>query len=91
MTKLFQQLQQKVYKNKETGEVTDEEVELTKDEGNRPETNLEGLSSLPPVYGEGKFITAGKCFTIIRWFSFCCFNGSKVKQEKRNLRTTWIL
>ena len=49
----------KSVKNKETGEVTDEEVELTKDEGNRPETNLEGLSSLPPVYGEGKFITAG--------------------------------
>ena len=49
----------KLVKNKETGEITEEIVELTKDEGNRHETTLEGLSSLPAVYGEGKFISAG--------------------------------
>jgi acetyl-CoA C-acetyltransferase len=45
--------------NKETKEVTHKEVTLTKDEGNRPETTLEGLQSLQPVMGPGKNITAG--------------------------------
>ena len=49
----------KLVKNKETGEITEETIELSKDEGNRPETTIEGLSSLPAVYGEGKFISAG--------------------------------
>ena len=44
--------------NKETKEVTFETVTLTKDEGNRPETTLEGLVSLKPVK-EGGCITAG--------------------------------
>ena len=48
----------KLTKNKETGEVNKEEVTIESDEGNRPETTLEGLSSLPPVYND-KFITAG--------------------------------
>ena len=56
---IIQTVTTKSVKNKETGEVSEEEVVLTKDEGNRPETNMEGLSSLPPVYGEDKFITAG--------------------------------
>jgi len=46
-------------KNKETGEVSMQEVTLTKDEGNRPETTLEGLSKLEPVRGPEKIITAG--------------------------------
>jgi acetyl-CoA C-acetyltransferase len=44
--------------NKETGEITFEDVVLEKDEGNRPSTTLEGLSSLKPVR-EGGYITAG--------------------------------
>lgn len=44
--------------NKETKEVTFETVTLTKDEGNRADTSLEGLSSLKPVK-EGGCITAG--------------------------------
>ncbi len=48
----------KLVKNKETGEVTKEEVTLTKDEGNRPSTKLEGLQSLNPVM-DGGVITAG--------------------------------
>ncbi len=46
-------------KNKETGEITDEEVTIAKDEGNRPSTTLEGLSSLQPVLGPDTTITAG--------------------------------
>jgi len=48
----------KLTKDKETGEVGKEDVVIESDEGNRPETTLEGLSSLPPVYND-KFITAG--------------------------------
>ncbi|HZF46381.1 MAG TPA: acetyl-CoA C-acyltransferase [Sphingomonadaceae bacterium] len=44
--------------NKETGEVTKHEVTIAKDEGNRPETTLEGLASLNPVV-PGGVITAG--------------------------------
>ncbi|PKQ07038.1 MAG: acetyl-CoA C-acyltransferase, partial [Alphaproteobacteria bacterium HGW-Alphaproteobacteria-11] len=46
-------------KDKETGEVSHVEFTLTKDEGNRPSTTLEGLQSLQPVMGPGMNITAG--------------------------------
>ena len=45
--------------NKETGEVTEQEVVADRDDCNRPGTTIEGLSSLQPVMGEDKFITAG--------------------------------
>jgi len=44
--------------DKATGEVSDREITLKKDEGNRPETTLEGLQSLKTVI-EGGTITAG--------------------------------
>ncbi|QSB44966.1 acetyl-CoA C-acyltransferase [Altererythrobacter sp. FM1] len=44
--------------NKETGEISDKEITLKQDEGNRPSTTLEGLSSLQPVIPGGS-ITAG--------------------------------
>jgi acetyl-CoA C-acetyltransferase/acetyl-CoA acyltransferase len=45
--------------NKETGEVSDREVTIAKDEGNRADTTIEGLSALQPVMGPGTTITAG--------------------------------
>jgi acetyl-CoA C-acetyltransferase len=51
--------------NKETKEITEHEVTLSKDEGNRPSTTAESLAGLAPVFKdgihikEGKFITAG--------------------------------
>jgi acetyl-CoA C-acetyltransferase len=51
--------------NKETKEITEHEVTLSKDEGNRPSTSEESLAGLQPVFKdgihikEGKFITAG--------------------------------
>ena len=48
-----------------TGATSQKKVTLTKDEGNRADTNLEGLSSLKPVFAngvivkQGRFITAG--------------------------------
>jgi len=44
--------------NKETGEITFDDVVLEKDEGNRPTTTLEGLAGLAPVRENG-YITAG--------------------------------
>ena len=51
--------------DKATGQASPKEVTLAMDEGNRPDTTLEGLSSLKPVFGggetikEGRYITAG--------------------------------
>jgi acetyl-CoA C-acetyltransferase len=51
--------------DRETGEVSKRAVSLAKDEGNRPDTNLDGLAALKPVFkdgltiGQGKYITAG--------------------------------
>ena len=44
--------------NKESKEITFEDVLLEKDEGNRPSTTLEGLANLKPVRENG-YITAG--------------------------------
>lgn len=49
----------KIVVDKASGETSEEEVTLTKDEGNRPSTTLEGLQSLQPVMGPGMTITAG--------------------------------
>jgi acetyl-CoA C-acetyltransferase len=51
------------FKNKETGEVSDVEATLEKDEGNRPETTLEGLSGLRLVFPGGQVVKEGKCIT----------------------------
>lgn len=45
--------------DKSTGEIRQEEVTLSRDEGNRPDTTLEALLKLKPVRGEDKFVTAG--------------------------------
>lgn len=49
----------KIVVNKETGETSQKEVTLSRDEGNRPSTTLEGLNSLQPVMGPDMTITAG--------------------------------
>ncbi|MBT3142592.1 acetyl-CoA C-acyltransferase [Ruegeria litorea] len=49
----------KLNSNRETGEITPEEVTLIQDECNRPSTTLESLQGLNPVMGEDKWITAG--------------------------------
>ncbi len=45
--------------DKATKEVTQKEVTLAKDEGNRPDTAIEGLRALQPVMGPEGNITAG--------------------------------
>ena len=46
-------------KDRDTGEVSQTEITISKDEGNRADTTIEGLSGLSPVLGEGTSITAG--------------------------------
>lgn len=74
----------KKVKDKETGEVSDEPVELTQDEGNRPSTTLEGLAALKPVLGEHKTITAGNASQLSDGASACVVVDSKLA-EQRNL------
>jgi len=57
--------------DKVTGEVRHEPITLRQDEGNRPETTLEGLAKLKPVRGEGQFITAGNASQLSDGASAC--------------------
>ncbi len=70
--------------NKETGEISDKEVTITKDEGNRPETTLEGLQSLQPVMGPGTSITAGNASQLSDGSSASVLMEAKLA-EKRGL------
>jgi acetyl-CoA acetyltransferase family protein len=79
----------KAVTNKETKEVSYEEVTLEKDEGNRPDTTLEGLASLKPVRGEGFCITAGNASQLSDGASACVVMDSKVA-EKRGLEPLGI-
>jgi acetyl-CoA C-acetyltransferase len=72
-------------KDKETGEVSMKEVTLTKDEGNRPETKLEGLQSLEPVRGPGNVITAGNASQLSDGASACVVMEASLA-EKRGLQ-----
>ena len=72
----------KLVKNKETGEITEESVELSKDEGNRPDTTREGLSSLPAVYGDGKFISAGNASQLSDGSASVVLMEAKKAEEK---------
>ena len=69
--------------NKETKEISDQEVTLSKDEGNRPQTTLEGLQSLQPVFKggqqvqEGGFITAGNASQLSDGASACVLMEAK--------------
>ena len=67
--------------DRETGEVTFEEVELSEDEGNRPNTTLEGLSALKPVR-EGGTITAGNASQLSDGASACVVMDSKLAEQK---------
>jgi acetyl-CoA C-acetyltransferase len=50
-------------KDKATGQETRVEVTLDRDEGNRPDTTLEGLNSLQPVFRDGMAVTEGRSIT----------------------------
>ncbi|CAN5441913.1 acetyl-CoA C-acyltransferase [soil metagenome] len=68
--------------NKETKEVTYKEVTLAKDEGNRPETTLEGLQALPPVMGPGMTITAGNASQLSDGSSASVLREEKLAEQR---------
>ncbi len=57
--------------DKATKEVSQHEITLTRDEGNRADTTLEGLKSLKPVMGEQACITAGNASQLSDGSSSC--------------------
>jgi acetyl-CoA acetyltransferase family protein len=74
----------KAVENKETKEISHEEVTLRQDEGNRPETTLEGLAKLKPVRGDDQFITAGNASQLSDGASACVLM-SDTEAAKRGL------
>ena len=69
-------------KDKATGEVSKREITIAKDEGNRPETTLEGLASLQPVMGPGNFITAGNASQLSDGSSACVVMEAGLAAQK---------
>ncbi len=60
----------RLIKNSDTGEVREETVTLTQDEGNRPGTTVEALANLKPV-AEGGLVTAGNASKLSDGASAC--------------------
>jgi acetyl-CoA C-acetyltransferase len=72
-------------KDKETGEVSFKEITVDKDEGNRPDTTIEGLAGLQPVLGPGTHITAGNASQLSDGSSACVIMEASVA-EKRGIQ-----
>ncbi len=69
-------------KDKQTGEVSQREVTIAKDEGNRPDTTLAGLAALQPVMGPGNAITAGNASQLSDGASACVVMEAGVAAAK---------
>ena len=68
--------------DKETKEVSFQEVTADRDDCNRPNTTLEGLASLKPVMGEGHCITAGNASQLSDGSSACVVMEAKVAEQR---------
>jgi acetyl-CoA C-acetyltransferase len=68
--------------DKATGAISKKKVRLENDEGNRPDTTLEGLASLKPVRGEGHVITAGNASQLSDGASACVVMDSKLAEQR---------
>jgi acetyl-CoA acetyltransferase family protein len=75
--------------DKATGNVSMQDITLSKDEGNRPETTAEGLASLKPVRGEGYFVTAGNASQLSDGASATVVMSDKLAAQK-NLKPLGI-
>jgi acetyl-CoA C-acetyltransferase/acetyl-CoA acyltransferase len=67
--------------DKATGAITPKRVKLERDEGNRPDTSLEGLSMLKPVR-DGGFITAGNASQLSDGASACVIMDGKLAEQR---------
>jgi acetyl-CoA acetyltransferase family protein len=79
----------KLVADKETGEVSHQEVTLAADEGARPGVTVEALAGLQPVRGPGAFITAGNASQLSDGASACILMNVKTA-EKRNIEPLGI-
>jgi acetyl-CoA C-acetyltransferase len=79
----------KLVQDKNTGATREEQVTLTRDEGNRPDTSLEGLAKLAPVRGEKGHITAGNASQLSDGASACVIMDAKLA-ERRGLQPLGI-
>lgn len=74
--------------NRETKETSYEEVLVDRDDCNRPDTTLESLAALEPVFKdghwvkEGRFITAGNASQLSDGASACVLMDSQLAQQK---------
>src|ERR1700678_2423659 len=81
--------------DKATGAISDKEVKLRQDEGNRADTTLAGLAALKPVFSGGRrltsgsFITAGNASQLSDGASACVLMEAKLA-EQRNLEPLGI-
>jgi acetyl-CoA C-acetyltransferase len=69
--------------------IGEENVTLTADEGNRPDTTLEGLAKLKPVDGEDRFVTAGNASQLSDGAAACVVMDAKLA-DKRGLQPLGI-
>ena len=67
--------------DRETQEVSFEEVTLERDEGNRPETSLEGLQGLRPAI-EGGTITGGNACQLSDGAAACVVMDAKLAEQR---------
>jgi acetyl-CoA C-acetyltransferase len=75
--------------DKQTNKTSVVEVTLEKDEGNRPDTNMDGLASLKPVMGPDGHITAGNASQLSDGASACVVMDAKVA-ERRGIKPLGI-
>jgi acetyl-CoA C-acetyltransferase len=59
-----------------------EDVTLTQDEGNRPDTSMEGLAKLKPVRGDGFCITAGNASQLSDGAAACVVMDAKLAEKR---------
>jgi acetyl-CoA C-acetyltransferase len=71
----------KAVEDKDTRQITYEEVTLARDEGNRSETTIEGLRKLKPVR-EGGTITAGNACQLSDGASACVIMDARVARQR---------
>ena len=79
----------RAFRNLENDKVDYKEVEIAKDECNRPSTDIFGLQNLKPVMGEDSFITAGNASQLSDGSSASVIMSMKLA-EKRNLNPIGI-
>jgi acetyl-CoA C-acetyltransferase len=69
-------------KDKVTGEISQKEVMLSADEGNRPSTTLQGLQSLASVKGDGFTVTAGNASQLSDGASACVLMDARIAERE---------